>query len=288
MEDSQNLSELWLGERVLSLQCVLDWAKTLEELQINSSDFRQSLSAPLVYEPANLSFTASLSAVFIIAFILRGSVQVNSPVRPSSLQPCEIIFCSIRCCEPLTSISSQWQSEIRRLLQSRVPSSSTSSYGGVKSQGALEGHRGLGLHPPLWSLCSSHFICWRAFNLLFHARRLSISNGSFILNAMINSFHPKGLGEKWHSFCISDSQAVWTQGFMFCPGKKPLVAQVRSPSLFFSLLHVPACTRTHARTPTVRHKHTHSIDRQPLGTNLALCVHSSCTNASNTSVIYCN
>lgn len=200
MENLQNISELWLeGTRVL------DWAKTLEELQINSSDFRQSLSAPLVYEPVNLSFTASLSAVFIIAFILRGSVQVNSPFHPSLLQPCKIIFCSIRCCEPLTSISSPWQSEIRRLLQSWVPSSSTSSYGGVKSQGALEGHRGLGLHPPLWSLCSSHFICWRAFNLLFHARRLSISNGSFILNAMINSFHPKGLGEKWHSFCISDS-----------------------------------------------------------------------------------
>lgn len=45
--------------------------------------------------------------------------------------PVRSFFCSIRCCEPLTSISSQCQSEIRRLLQSRVPSSSSSSYGVV-------------------------------------------------------------------------------------------------------------------------------------------------------------
>lgn len=105
---------------------------------------------------------------------------------------------------------------------------------------------------------------------------------------MINTFQPKGLGEKWHSFCISNSQAVGTQGFTFCLGKKPLAAQVPSlsPSFFFSLLHVLA--RSHTHTGSQTQTHTHSIDQQPLGTNLALCVHWSCTNASNTSVIYCN
>lgn len=246
------------------IRAVIIWCSWLskggtaeEPLWINFSDFNQSLFIPLVYERLNLSFIPSSSAVFIIGFILRGSVRVNSPGYPSLPLSCEIIFSSIRCCEPLTSISSQWRSEIRRLLQSRVPCYSTSSYGSVKSQGDFEGHCGLGLLPPLWSLCSSYFICWRAFDLFFHTRRLSISNDSFILNVMINSFQPKGLCEKKRivpvSFCRFPGS--WKAWFWLCPGKKKHhVAQVLSLS-FCKDTHTNRQTQTHTfHWPTaIRH-----------------------------------
>lgn len=89
----------------------------------------------------------------------------------------------------------------------------------------------------------------------FHARSLSISNGSFILNVMINSFHPKGLGGKKKKkclFCFVDSRGVGMQDLR--------------------LLHRCICSLS-ANTHTHQQAHTHSIDQQPLGTNLALCVH---------------
>lgn len=91
MENVQTMSEFWLGEHVLPLQCVLDWSKTLEELQINSSDFRQSLCAPLVYEPVN-----SVSQHFWVLFsslpLFYEDLSRFIPVYPSLLSPCEIIF----------------------------------------------------------------------------------------------------------------------------------------------------------------------------------------------------
>lgn len=100
----------------------------------------------------------------------------------------------------------------------------------LKAGASSEGHCGLGLHPPLRSLCRSYFICWRAFDLFFHARRLSISNGSFNLKVMINSFHPKGLGEKIALVSFCRFQGTWKAGYVLCPEKKPLVAQVLSLS----------------------------------------------------------
>lgn len=104
-----------------------DWANVCCHYSVSLIERRRSRSYKsilVILDKASLRhlFMSRRTSVSQHLWVLFSSLplfyeEVSRLIPPSALllsSPVRSFFCSIRCCEPLTSISSQWQSEIRR------------------------------------------------------------------------------------------------------------------------------------------------------------------------------